>query len=312
MQTKLKLSATILLLEDDCENLKRTIDSIKNEVDNIFVLSNKKIQCNQENFELIINKNFNGDFSSYRNSFKNSLPNHLLFHLNCGETLETKDLKDYLEENNYRVNVTYDQFVLKEIRIANKKDFNFSNKVFEFIDCKNYTDSIIKINASQTTKINLDPYLKEWLKKEPLNHQVYYYQTLNYLYENDYDSFVTSSEKLIFKNLLKEENELLLRYYLANVFIFKTKNDQKAIENILTLIAKRPDMPEFWCIAGDYWYMKNNFINSKYFYKYALIASNHRNFDDDMFVITKKHDEYPKKMIANCEKILKHQTIFYK
>lgn len=312
MQTKLKLSATILLVEDDYINLKRTIDSIQNEVDNIFVLSPKNIQHHDLKFELILNNNFNGDFANYRNLIKNNLPNHILFHLNCGETLETKDLKDYLEEKNYRINILYDQFVLKEVRITQKKDFKFSNKVYEYIDCNNYIDSIIKVNASQTTKINLDNYLNEWSKKEPLNYQVDYYKTLNNLYSNNYKQFIIDAEKLIFKNSLKEENELLLRYYLVNIFVFKIKNDQKAIENILTLLAKRPDMPEFWCLIGDYWYMKNNFKNAKCFYKYAILSSKHKNYDADIFTITEKHNTYPNKMILNCDKIIQNQATYLK
>ena len=91
MQTKLKISATILLIEDDYENLKKTINSIVEEVDNIFVISNKKINYNDLKFTLIQDNKFDGDFSGFRNKIKESLPDHLLFHLNCGEILETKD-----------------------------------------------------------------------------------------------------------------------------------------------------------------------------------------------------------------------------
>ena len=135
MQTNLKISATILLLQDDYENLKKTIVSFENELDNIFVISNKQIKHNDLNFELICNKNFNGDFSFFRNLIKNYLPNHLLLHLNCGEILETKNLKDYLEEKNYNINVTYDKFLTKEVRITTKKNFVFKNKVFETLYC---------------------------------------------------------------------------------------------------------------------------------------------------------------------------------
>lgn len=311
MQTKLKISATILLIEDDYENLKKTINSIAEEVDNIFVISNKKIIYNDLKFTLIQDNKFDGDFSSFRNKIRESLPDHILFHLNCGEILETKDLKDFIEQGkNYKVNVIYDQFIIKEVRIATKKDFVFTNKVFESINCDNFINSIIKINASKTTKINFDSYLNQWEKKEPLNTQVYYYKTINNLFNNNFNQFVNDAEKLIFKSDLKEENELLLRYYLANIFIFKIKNDQKFIENILTLLAKKPEMPEFWCLAGDYWYMKNNFKNAKYFYKYALISGNYKNFNDELFYMPDKYLTYPTKMIANCNKVLESQSNF--
>ena len=83
MQTKLKISATILLIEDDYENLKKTINSIVEEVDNIFVISNKKIIYNDLKFTLIQDNKFDGDFSSFRNKIRESLPDHILFHLNC-------------------------------------------------------------------------------------------------------------------------------------------------------------------------------------------------------------------------------------
>lgn len=313
MPTNLKISATILLIQDDYENLKKTINSLSNELDNIFVISNKQIKYSDLNFELLYNKNFNGDFSSFRNSFKDLLPNHLLFHINCGETLITKNIKDYLEEKNYNINVFYNKFSIKETRITTKNNFIFKNKVYEMLDCNNISNSIIKIDASKTSRLDLTEYLSEWQKKEPLNNQVYYYKALNYLHNQNYNQFISDSEKLLFKSALDENNELLIRYYLANVFLFKVQSNQKFIENILTLIAKKPEMSEFWCLAGDYWYTKNNFKNAKIFYKYALIASNHRDYEDGMFTIEDKYQDYPKKMIENCNKIIeKSENIFLK
>ena len=69
-------------------------------------------------------------------------------------------------------------------------------------------------------------------------------------------------------------------------------------------------MPEFWCLAGDYWYMKNNFKNAKYFYKYALISGNYKNFNDELFYMPDKYLAYPTKMIANCNKVLESQSNF--
>ena len=311
MQTNLKISATILLLQDDYENLKKTIVSFENELDNIFVISNKQIKHNDLNFELICNKNFNGDFSFFRNLIKNYLPNHLLLHLNCGEILETKNLKDYLEEKNYNINVTYDKFLTKEVRITTKKNFVFKNKVFETLDCDDVVDSIIKINASKTTKQDLNEYLNDWQEKEPLNNQVYYYKALNSLYNQKYNEFVSYAEKLLFNSTLSENNELSIRYYLANVFLFKNKNKNKFIENILTLLAKKPEMSEFWCLAGDYWHTNNKFEFAKKFYNYALIASKHRDHNDGMFTMPEKYESYPEKMIENCNKIIESSENIY-
>lgn len=314
MSVRLKISATILFLEDNFENLKNTINSISSEVDDIFVISDKNINNKNLNYNLIQNSKFDGDFSNYRNKVKEKLPDHLLLHLNCGETLETKNIKDYLDlEKNYNLNIIYDQFIIKETRITPKKNFTFTNRVFEIIDCENCVDSIIKINATKTDKKNLNKYLIEWEKKEPLSHQVYYYKTINNLYESNFEKFINDAEKLLFKSNLKEENELLIRYYLANVFLFKIKNEKKFTENILTLLAKKPDMAEFWCLAGDFWYTKNNYEKAIYFYNFALIASKYRNINDNMFYMPEKQNNYPEKMIKNCIKVKNHtETLLLK
>lgn len=312
MQTKLKISTTILYLHEDYDNLKKTIDSIQDEIDTIFLITNKNYFYNDLKYESILVKDFNGDYSDCRNSIKHNLPNHLLFHLNCGETLETKNIKDYLEEEkNYKINVIYDQFVLKEIRITTKKDFIFYNKVYETLSCENFLNSIIKINASKTSKINYSSHLLDWEKKEPLNSQVLYYKSIDYLYKGDYKNFIIESEKLIFKENLNEENDLLIRYYLSNVFLYKEKNNQKFIQNILTLLGKKPEMPEFWCMAGDYWYLNNNFKNAMCFYKYALLAAKHRDLNDNMFYMPEKYNNYPNKMIKSCDEILKKHVLYF-
>lgn len=312
MQTKLKISTTILYLHEDYENLKKTIDSIQNEIDNVFLITDKNYFYNDLKYETILIKKFNGDYSDCRNSIKYNLPNHLLFHLNCGETLETKNIKDYLEEEkNYKINVIYDQFILKEIRITTKKDFTFYNKVYETLSCENCLNSIIKINTNKITKNNYSNYLSDWEKKEPLNSQVLYYKAIDFLYKGDYKNFIIESEKVIFKQNLNEENDLLIRYYLCNVFLYKEKNSQKFIQNILTLLAKKPEMPEFWCMAGDYWYLNNNFKNAKQFYTYATLAARHRDFNDNMFYMPEKYHNYPNKMIKNCDEILKKHVSYF-
>ena len=82
------------------------------------------------------------------------------------------------------------------------------------------------------------------------------------------------------------------------------------IQNIITCLAKMPQMAEFWCFVGDYWYENKAFKHALKFYEYAIIAGKNRNIHDDWFIIPEKYKKYPVKMIDSCKKMIENQTTF--
>jgi len=309
----LKITAVILFHDEKLEDLLKTINSAKDEVDDIYIITTtdsiKKLK--EENIVIIKDNLIENDFSSIRNKNKIFLPDNLLLHLNVGEVLTTKCIKDFLENKNYKVSIVYDSTIVKESRISNKNKFIFSNKIFESIEDQSFElNKNIFINASACKRKNFSKILNEWQKEEPLNNQINYYKAINFLINQEYDNFLCEAEKFLFNKNIKEENEILIRYYICLILLFKNTNKNKIIQNITTCLAKMPHMAEFWCFCGDYWYENKNFYYAKTFYEYAIISGKQRNFNDDWFLIPEKYKKYPTKMIESCKKILDNQTNF--
>jgi hypothetical protein len=75
---------------------------------------------------------------------------------------------------------------------------------------------------------------------------------------------------------------------------------KKAARDILACIAARPQMAEFWCLMGDIYYSKRQYVKAKSLYDNAIIAGKERK-DDTWPVDLSKYDEYPNKMIDYCK-----------
>ena len=309
----MKITAVILFHEDSIENLIETIKSLKNEVDDIYIISTKENlkEIEEKNIIIIKDNFFENDYSSIRNKNLKYLPENLLLHINVGEVLLTTSIKKHLENQSYKVSVIYDSTIVKESRICTKNDFIFTNKVFESIENQDFIlNKNIFIKSVKTKKNNFQKILNQWHIKEPLNNQIVYYKALNYLINKEYDNFICEAEKFLFNKNIKEENEILIRYYISLILLYKNKNKNKIIQNIITCIAKMPQMSEFWCFVGDYWYENKNFYTAKKFYEFAVVAGKERNIHDDWFLIPEKYKKYPNKMIESCNKILENQTKF--
>lgn len=310
----MKITAVILFHEDKLKDLNKTINSVKNEVDDIYIISTSDISKEIKEKNIIILKdNFsnNIDFSNIRNKNKIYLPDNILLHLNVGEVLNTKNIKQFLENKNYKVSIIYDSTIVKESRICTKEKFIFSNKIFESIEDQSFElNKNIFISATECGRKDFSKLLNLWQTEEPLNNQINYYKAINFLINQEYDNFLCEAEKFLFSKNIKEENEILIRYYICLILLFKNTNKNKLMQNITTCLAKMPHMAEFWCFCGDYWYENKNFYYAKKFYEYAIIAGKHRNFNDDWFLIPEKYKKYPLKMIDSCKKIIDNQTKF--
>jgi len=310
---KLKITAVILFHDEKLEDLKKTINSLMNEVDDIYIITTSDLakEIKEKNIIIIKDNLLKNNFSELRNKNNLFLPDNLLFHLNVGEILITKNIKNYIEDKNYKISILYDTTIVKESRICEKKNFIFNNKIFESIKNQNFElNKNIFINASDCKRKNFLKILNEWQNEEPLNNQIIYYKAINYLINQEYDNFLCEAEKFLFCKNINQENEILMRYYICLILLMKNKNKGKIMQNISTCLAKMPHMAEFWCFCGDYWYENKNFYHAKKFYEFAIIAGKKRNINDDWFLIPEKYKKYPIKMIESCKKIIENQTKF--
>lgn len=310
----MKLTAVILFHDDNYNDLKKTLLSLNEEVDDIYIITTSALPKEIEEQPTIIiikDNSWENDYSKLRNKNNYLLPNNLLLSINTGETLITKSIKSLIENKNYKISIVYDSTIVKETRICTKEKFIFSNKVFEAIEDQTFElNKSIFINATNCKRKNYKQILEKWHLEEPLNNQINYYKAMNFLINGEYDNFICEAEKFLFNKNIKEENEILIRFYISSILMFKKNNKNKIIQNISTCLAKMPQMAEFWCFIGDYWYDNKNFQYALKFYEYAIIAGKNRNINDDWFIIPEKYKKYPIKMIDSCKKILENQTKF--
>lgn len=310
----MKLTAVILFHDDNYNDLKKTLLSLNEEVDDIYIITTSALPKEIEEQPTIIiikDNSWENDYSKLRNKNNYLLPNNLLLSINTGEVLITKSIKSLIENKNYKISIVYDSTIVKETRICTKEKFIFSNKVFEAIEDQTFElNKSIFINATNCKRKNYKQILEKWHLEEPLNNQINYYKAMNFLINGEYDNFICEAEKFLFNKNIKEENEILIRFYISSILMFKKNNKNKIIQNISTCLAKMPQMAEFWCFIGDYWYDNKNFQYALKFYEYAIIAGKNRNINDDWFIIPEKYKKYPMKMIDSCKKILENQTKF--
>lgn len=310
----MNLTAVILFHDEDYNDLKKTLLSLNSEFDDIYIITTSTLpkEIEEQPTIIIIKDNFwENDYSKIRNKNNHLLPNNLLFSINVGEILISKSIKSLIENKNYKVSIVYDTTIVKETRICSKEKFIFSNKAFEAIEDQSFElNKSIFVNATNCKRKNYKEILEKWHLEEPLNNQINYYKAMNFLINGEYDNFICEAEKFLFSKNIKEENEILIRFYISNILMLKPNNKNKIIQNISTCLAKMPQMAEFWCFIGDYWYDSKNFQYALKFYEYAIIAGKERNINDDWFLIPEKYKKYPLKMIDSCKKILENQTKF--
>lgn len=310
----MNLTAVILFHDEDYNDLKKTLLSLNGEFDDIYIITTSTLpkEIEEQPTIIIIKDNFwENDYSKIRNKNNHLLPNNLLFSINVGEILISKSIKSLIENKNYKVSIVYDTTIVKETRICSKEKFIFSNKAFEAIEDQSFElNKSIFVNATNCKRKNYKEILEKWHLEEPLNNQINYYKAMNFLINGEYDNFICEAEKFLFSKNIKEENEILIRFYISNILMLKPNNKNKIIQNISTCLAKMPQMAEFWCFIGDYWYDSKNFQYALKFYEYAIIAGKERNINDDWFLIPEKYKKYPLKMIDSCKKILENQTKF--
>lgn len=310
----MKITAVILFHDEEYIDLKKTLISLNEEVDDIYIITTSTLPKDieeQPTIVIIKDNSWDNDYSKIRNKNNYILPNNLLFSINVGEVLITKSIKSLIDNKNYKVSIVYDSTIVKESRICLKEKFIFSNKVFESIEDQTFElNKGIFINATNCKRKNYKEILDKWHVKEPLNNQINYYKAMNLLINGEYDNFICEAEKFLFSKNIKEENEILIRFYISSVLMYKNIDKNKIIQNIITCLAKMPQMAEFWCFIGDYWYENKSFKQALKFYEYAIIAGKRRDINDDWFIIPEKYKKYPIKMINSCKKILENQTMF--
>ena len=279
------------------KNTISTIESFNETFDEIYIVGNKKFYHEKitKYFELR-NENRSGDL----NIVKHKLPDGDYFFFRDGEKLITSNFeKDTIKGG---VGIAYKDFIRKELRICKREDLRFDNWHSEMLLGDFSVNPTCFISAPATVELQNE---QSWMTEEPTNRSAQFYQVINLYYTKQYDKFISSADHLLFTHKIPLENELWLLLYMSYLYFFKYNLPNEGVRAISLALCKKPEMAEFWCIIGDYYYKNNMIEMSIKCYNYALQAGKLRDPSDVYFMFPKKYKEHPESVLKEISLINK-------
>lgn len=275
-------------------NTISTIESLGDEFEEVYVVGEKKFHHEKitKYFELK-NENRSGDL----NIVKHKLPSGDYFFFRDGEKLITKKFEK--DESKGGVGIAYKDFIRKELRICKKEDLRFDNWHSEMLLGDFSVNPTCFISAPATVQLQNE---QKWMTEEPTSRSAQFYQVINLYYTKQYDKFISSADHLLFTHSIPLENELWILLYMSYLYFFKYNFPNEGVRAISLALCKKPEMAEFWCVVGDYYYKNKMMEMSKLSYNCALEAGRLRDPSDVYFMFPKKYKDHPETMLKEIAK----------
>jgi glycosyltransferase involved in cell wall biosynthesis len=259
----------------------------------------------------VIRLSFQDDWSSIRNQLVAAGKYDWQFYLDPNEALASghQDILRAIakEPAVYNVQCLQGTILSKEARLWHRSlGCQFVNPVYEYLEAKNARSSAVTIlrHGEDESAENLR-LIAKWKERHPLAKEPYYYQACAQLVNKEWDKFVQTANYYLFNEKKAEMPLTMTRYYLAMIQCYKTKDIPEALRNVLTCLAKRPLMAEFWCLLGDIYYQQKKYEEAKDFYENAPILGSRRLKNDDWPMDVSKYRDYPLEMMSACQKIIR-------
>lgn len=272
-----------------------TYPSLQKYVDKIYVVTYLDVNFNLDKITYIKQPYWINN-SEVLNKSVSLLEDDYYVYIREGEKLHV--LKDEIVNSNSTIGIFNKNVIGKDLRIAAKKDLVFGNWVGEYISGdsqfnKNYVIKGCEVEDESQMKI-----VDKWIEAEPNNVTANYYKIMDHFTKKRYSEFVVEAEKLFFLNKFPLENELFVRFYLAQYYFFIKKDWKEGVRNITLALLKKPDMAEFWCLIADFYCKVNkDYKRAKALYKIALNCNDIRDKSDMYFVLTDAYKKHPNKML---------------
>jgi tetratricopeptide (TPR) repeat protein len=218
---------------------------------------------------------------------------------------------DFSKKGVYTLPVIRNRIITKEIRLWHGSiPLRFTNPVFETI----YYSKPTYLDIPILSKVSDYPPMEEitkWQKKNPSLADPYYYKSFILLSEKKYQDYLNTADHYLF--LQKEGiSAIMTNYYSAMVRFYQFEDGVKALQQVLQCLSCNPLMAEFWCLLGDIHFKSNKFDHARCFYENAILLGSQRQKSDAWPLEIPKYRKYPKKMIANCEKVIKETKVLMK
>lgn len=203
-----------------------------------------------------------------------------------------------------------DKIITKNIRLW-KPHLKHINPTFEKIDSDTSSHSNLIFYSIGSRDYNYDKSMINKWKNNPMLPQPHYYESCIELSLGNYENFFKSAERYLFMDNSNSMPSIMLRYYMAYVYLTNKKLVRPSLQNINLCLCKKPLMSEFWCLMGDvYYHLLKDFHKSKTFYENATILGSRRKKNDTYPMDLSKYKTYPKKMIKSCDDILSNSSMY--
>jgi tetratricopeptide (TPR) repeat protein len=274
------------------------------------------IGCSQEVFQLlkyydatIIPVSIKNGMHLCRNSLLDRSRYDWQLLLDPWEMLVQGDILDRLRTDGKaaKFSVIQGDHLSYQTRFWRKSKARFVNPVFERVDLDGEPSGGMIISGHGDTLARDLALANDWVNNAPTNPDPYYYRACLHLFSmENYDSFLQDAESYFFmESQTDSPSAIMMRYYLAGVYCFARKDVPKAIQNLASCLAMRPTMAEFWCLLGDiYYHLMRQYGKAAVFYENAMILGSRRLNIDAFPMEISKYEEYPKKMLTNCNEII--------
>jgi glycosyltransferase involved in cell wall biosynthesis len=306
-----------IIAKNNEKHIERCLESLKNIPDTEILLADLGSQDQTINiskkYDCQVVRAEEGDRDKIRNALiKKSKPGWMLY-LYPDEALTSG--KDTLIKaisggpDVYRIRILRGDILTKETRLWHSQlGLSFTNPVYENVQYSKLPSLLgtvicgeLKLDYSWTlAKLHV------WKKSIPTAREPYYYLALFYLSLGRYDEFLNYANHYFFQSKKEDDYTILLRYYLAQVEIKVKKNHNAGSRHLLSCLASRPLMAEFWCLLGDMFLARNDIKRAKAFYENALVLGKWRDFSDDFFVEVSKYEDYP---IMTLERLNRAESV---
>jgi hypothetical protein len=210
-----------------------------------------------------------------------------------------------MDKRSYSVQVIENGVINKPIRLwhTSRKLF-FFNPIHEIIEDVNaeFLDIIL---YSGHGKLVEDEYkiITDWRREKPMSSTPIYYESFNHLSSGRYDDFLNCANSYFFMEK-KGIAYIMMKYYVASVFLYVKQDQKKAMENLVPCLVANPLMAEFWCLLGDILYKSKQYERAIEIYTNAKIIGTRRLKSDPWPMHIDKYCDHPDKMIESCKSIL--------
>lgn len=234
------------------------------------------------------------DYSAARNSL---VADGMNLMVEPWETLEGGCREILESEGNFNLTVVKGSVVSKEIRLWN--GLRFKNPVYETLEDESagYLPGAVLVGSGwpDRRRDNLE-ICERWALSRPTSRETWYYLAFSHLALGNTDEFLKHSEKYMAMTERFGPAEMQIAYRSAQAMAGRG-DYSRAAGMLAWCLFQKPAFSEFWCLAGDMFFLGGDVQKARMMYKNALTMGCRRSTSDPSPLELSKCREYPEKML---------------